>query len=269
MNSMNSMKSHSRGAISSDRRPARFEGAARTMRNKLNLSVAADLIEQAYEKRDLPGETLAVLFRYLSDGVVKSYIDIPAIFGDCPELKSVEWARMAYIQFNSLFDYENEELVRFNVRRDMFIHYIIPAMISSGYAGGEGLYEDVCVDYANLVPESVEVFIYEDDLIRELAKLPDGPEGRGREVSRRVGAPEKDRGWLYFSVAVYMSLYQSKFGKNASDKEIMNFISGLGGLMGSLPDQISDVTLQRELAEMKRRWVTVAGSFHKKCGESI
>jgi hypothetical protein len=239
------------------------------MRNKLNLSVAADLIEEEYVKRDLPGEGLAALFHYLSHGDLKSYIDLPAIYNVYPELDKFEWAKLAYIQFKAFFEYEDGELSVFSIERDLFVHYIIPAMLSSDYAKGDITHEQIFLDYVSLVPEKVEIFVYDDDLAPELAKLPMNPEGRGSEVRKKAGAPEMDRGWLYFTAAAYMTLYHSKFGKNASDKEIMNFISGSGGLMGSLPDQISEVTLQRELAEMKRRRAAVVDLYQNKFGETI
>ena len=234
------------------------------MRNKLNLSAAADFIQEEYERRDLPGETLEILFQYLSRGDLKSYIDLPVIYDVYPELNRFEWAKLAYIQFKAFFEFEEGELTLFSISRDSFIQYIIPAMLASDFAKGGVAQEQVFLDYMSLVPEDVEIFVYEDDLARELVKLPVGPEGRGREVARKVGAPEKDRGWPYFIAAIYMGLYHSRFGKNATDDEVMEFISGARPLMDSTRPQIVDETIRRELAEMKRRRQAVYELFQNK-----
>lgn len=237
------------------------------IRNRLNLSEAIDIVSNEYETRGLSGDPYSILHELMSNGSLDTYIELPPNFGVMPRIPKDHWGLFTSVQFNAMFEFEDDERSILLVDRDNYSEEILNAITPDDFtAEGESIVE-LLSRYMSLVPKNVEIFVYEDELLRLFASLPNTSNSSSGKENKKSGAPEKDRGWSYMIASFFIEKFLAAHRREPTDDEVISFFNDNKDQTDSSRAQISDETLRRELAELKRRRGTLVERFKNKYSE--
>lgn len=233
-------------------------------RNRLNLSAAIDRVAEEYDNRNISGDVFPVLHEYLSSGEVESFIEIPPKFRIMPAINKQRWSVLTSVLFRELFEYENDEFTLLLVDRDDYAEEIVSAILPKDFTGKTDEVAELIKEYMNVIPSSVEIFVYEDELNRKLAKIPINNNKVELNEIKKGGAPEKDRGWYFVIATFFIERYFSMHHRDPTDNDVMDFLHQNTEILKSSRAQISDQTFLKELPELKRRRIALIESFKNK-----